>query len=123
MPQKHQLIKRAWFIAKLYKTAATTYPARDFTEVDYRWKGNNKFFYIKWLEGEQAPSAIKRIEDVDISDDEMTEGNELNNGDFSDSADDGVKTPLSTKFVKKVNFYIKVAWPPCPSLQGWRLLT
>ena len=35
-------IKRAWFVAKLYKMATQAYPAEAFAEIDYGWKLSSK---------------------------------------------------------------------------------
>ena len=59
----NEQIKRAWYIAHVYKSAADQYPGIDHTPMDFGWVlTNDKEHYdIKWFEGEQTPTELEEI--------------------------------------------------------------
>ena len=68
-----EIIKRAWYISKLYKTATTTYRAKQLAEIDYGWKlsDDNEFLDVKWHEGEHVLTAIKNNEELEDLDEKV----------------------------------------------------
>ena len=78
--------KRAWYISRLYKTATTAYPAEQLAEIDYEWKlsDDNEFLDIKWFEGEQVTTAIKNIEELENSDEEVIDDSDSHQSDYED---------------------------------------
>ena len=52
-----QHVKRAWHIAKLYKSASEAYPMNELTPIDYNWKllVCSNLLTVKWFEGQQVP--------------------------------------------------------------------
>ena len=66
-----QQIKRAWYIAKLYKSACEAYLAFEYTPIDFGWKLSecSECLDIKWFEGPQVPIEIDQIDGSDVADD------------------------------------------------------
>ena len=67
-----QHIKRAWYIAKLYKSASEAYPMNELTSIDYGQKlldGLN-LLTLTWFERQQVPEEIEDIQALDESDNE-----------------------------------------------------
>ena len=58
-----QQTKRAWFVARLYKTATDAYPCCDYTPLDFGWclSRCKEFLEVKWFEGEQVPEELEQI--------------------------------------------------------------
>ena len=89
-----QQIKRAWYIAKLYKTATHQYPCEEYTPIDYGWKLSSykEYLEIDWFYGDQVPQEIEDIAEKatgNICDDEEWEsGSELEESKSSESDDD-----------------------------------
>ena len=61
-------IKRAWFIAHLYKTATEPYPAEEYTAIDFGWKLSECKGYldINWFTGDQVPEELEEDEGKNI---------------------------------------------------------
>ena len=90
----YEHIKRAWYIAHLYKTASEKYPAASFTPIDFGWKltDSKDFLCINWFEGDQVPQEFDQIEgcycdDDDDNDDDEEDGAETDG--ISDDEEDG----------------------------------
>ena len=88
-----QQIKRAWFIARLYKTASEQYPCMDYSPIDFGWKlsdcRNN--LEIDWFHGDQVPEEIDSLTNpasmLSDNDDEDSD-NDYEESDSSDSEED-----------------------------------
>ena len=78
-----QHIKRAWFIAKLYKTAYMAYPVADYTPIYYGWELSKCGNYqeINWFEGDQVPPETVSLEETSISNEEMFNEHDEDSGD------------------------------------------
>lgn len=70
-----QDIKRAWYIAKLYKPASETCPMNELTRIDYGWKllEVSNLLIVTCFEGQQVPQEIEDVQAQDESDDEAME--------------------------------------------------
>ena len=89
-------IKRAWFIAKLPKTAFLAYSVSENSPLDYGWRVSecNSYLETNWFEGDQVPPEIESFEETSMSNEEIlkeyyedSEGN-IHESDESD-IDDG----------------------------------
>ena len=76
--------KRNWFIAKLYKMAARSFPLEGLTPFDYGWILSSNFLTIKWFDVEQVPEVIDKIEYRDDSD---TEDSDVDDSDEKSKSD------------------------------------
>ena len=63
-------IKRAWYIANVYKSAGEAYPAFEYTPIDCGWKlsESSEYLEINWFEGAQVPDEIEQIDGSDAGD-------------------------------------------------------
>ena len=84
--------KRAWYIAKLYKSACEAYPAFEYTPIDFGWKQSecSECLDIKWFEGPQVSIEIDQIDESDVADDANSDGEyeEDNDGEVDESESD-----------------------------------
>ena len=64
----------------------TTYPAKQLAEINYGWKlsDDDEFLDIKWFQGEQVPAAIKNIEELEESDEEVINDSHSHQSDYED---------------------------------------
>ena len=76
-----QQIKRAWYVAKMYKHATDEDPTYNVTPLDYGWKLAEERMEIRWYEGDQVPSLIEDLEEDDEADAEESEVEEDNESD------------------------------------------
>ena len=85
-----QQIKRAWYVAKLYKNATEEDPTHPLTPLDYGWELSDGKMQIKWYEGVQVPLEMEElIEDEEETDDEETDvEDEDDDSDNNDGSDD-----------------------------------
>ena len=87
-------IKRAWFIAKLYKSASEAYPIFDLTAIDYGWKlsTDNERLVINWFHGDQVPQEIEAIaiveDDTNDSEDEIEDEEDESDSENDDDCTD-----------------------------------
>ena len=80
-----QQIKRAWYIAKLYKNATEEDPAHSITPLDYGWQLSEGKMQIKWYDGEQVPFEIEElIAEDDESDIEYEDDSENDTDDIDE---------------------------------------
>ena len=88
-------IKRAWYIARLYKTAFFAFPSNEYTPIDFGWQLSacNDYLEMDWFHGEQVPSEIEDGDAVDAdggdpeesdSDSDMVESDESESEDEED---------------------------------------
>ena len=80
----YEQIKRAWYIASIYKTTSDPHPSFDNDPVDYGYQlSNNRLsLEMKWFHGDQVPTSLKEIIDGnEISDDDDIKNNEDNQDD------------------------------------------
>ena len=61
----YEQIKRAWYIASIYKTATEPYPSFENDPVDYGYKlsNNRSNLEMKWFHGDQVPASLEEIID------------------------------------------------------------
>ena len=87
-------IKRAWFIAKLYKSTSEAYPIFDLTAIDYGWKlsTDNERLVINWFHGDQVLKEIEAIaivkDDVNDSEDEIEDEEDESDSENDDDCTD-----------------------------------
>ena len=84
-----QQIKRAWFIARLYKNATEAEPLCNYTPLDYGWELSKEKtkIQVKWFEGDQVPFELEELSDDDENAGETDE--EYDEADnFSDNEDE-----------------------------------
>ena len=81
-------IKRAWFIAKIYKSAYEQYPALDLSPIDYGWKLSDGYLEIRWFDGEQVPSEIECLDPTEEKEECEEESDIDTDGDSSESEDE-----------------------------------
>ena len=83
-----QQIKRAWFVARLYKRAHSDDPVDGLTPLDYGWQLHNGKLEIKWFEGDQLPNQLEEIH-YDVENDEDDSDEEIDEDeDEDDNIDD-----------------------------------
>ena len=83
-------MKRAWYIARLYKTAITANPCYEYTPIDFGWRLSvcRNFLEIDWFHGDQVPCEVESIAD---NAEELGEGDsdsDMAESDDSESDDD-----------------------------------
>ena len=87
-----QHIRRAWFIARLYKTATEQYPCFEYSPIDFGWKMSEckGFLDIDWYHGDQVPMEIDNLTNSTspLYDDENESDTDYEESDSSDSDDD-----------------------------------
>ena len=89
-----QQIKRAWYIAKLYRTSTQQYPCEEHTPIDYGWKLSRckEYLEIDWFHGDQVPQKIEDVAekatDNECDDEEDESESELEESEGSDLDDD-----------------------------------
>ena len=83
-----QQIKRAWFIANLYKTASEAYPAFDLCPLDYGYKltADKEQLEMNWFDGDQVPHEVEEMQ-LDKQDQEESD-NEVDDEEENDDDDD-----------------------------------
>ena len=86
----YEQIKRAWYIASIYKTATEPYPSFENDPVDYGYKlsNNQSNLEMKWFHGDQVPASLEEIiNENELSDDDDIKNDEDNEDDDSDISD------------------------------------
>ena len=76
-----QLIKKSWFIAKLYKSASLPHPTEDLTPIGFGFILDGKFLAIKWFEGLQVRQELENVDYLSGSDAEDSDIDELDDED------------------------------------------
>ena len=102
-----QHIKRAWYIAKLYKSASEAYSMNELTPTDYGWKLLEvSNLNDVWFERQQVPQEIEDIKSLDESDDEAIDYE-------SDEKENGSNSLMFCNFIKNRlkhrSFHVKFA--------------
>ena len=83
-------MKRAWYIARLYKTAITAYPCYEYTSIDFGWRISvcRIFLEIDWFHGDQVPCEVESIADNAEELGESDSDSDMVESDDSESDDD-----------------------------------
>ena len=86
----HEQIKRAWYIAHLYKTASEQYPAASVTPIDFGWKltEDKEFLCINWFDGDQVPQELEEIEGGCNEDEEEDDDDKSDASESEDESDE-----------------------------------
>ena len=88
-----QQIKRAWYLAKLYRSASEQYPCLDISPIFFGWKLFDGQLEIHWFDGEQVPPEMEcsnPAEEMEGSENESesdTDGDSCESEDEEDDAD------------------------------------
>ena len=92
----HQQIKRAWYIARIYKTSTEAYPAFEYTPIDFGWQLSQcrEYMEIKWFDGDQTPMELESREeeqDRNMNVDDESEVEEIESDDDDDESDSDIE--------------------------------
>ena len=84
-------MKRAWYIARLYKTAITAYTCYEYTPIDFGWRLSvcRNFLEIDWFHGDQLPCEVESIadnaEELEESDSDSDSDSDMVDSDDNDA--------------------------------------